>query len=130
MRECFYRKAIMRKWNTALLVVAALALCVVQLLRAQPVDEFAAAGPKWEYARLVLQNGECSIETAEITRTAGSAKELYEKTFGGRGLNIKPFKNDSTLLTRIGGNGWEMTGSFAMDASRGGAVYVFKRPVR
>jgi hypothetical protein len=110
-----------------LLVVASIALVSLPLLlRAQPAEE-GYQGTKWEYARLTISNGECAIETTEATRTAASSKELYEKTFGVRGT--KPFKNDTTLLTRIGGNGWEMTG-MAVDASRSITVYVFKRPVR
>jgi hypothetical protein len=105
------------------LAVAIVALLSVPMLRAQPADEF--SGAKWEYARLLVRNGECTIEMFENTRTATSPQELYEKVFGVRGA--KPFKNDSTLLTRIGGNGWELTGTFS-DGSH--AVYVFKRAVR
>lgn len=126
----------MRKINAAFggafvaaFVFACLALfTAVPLLRAQPADEGPAAGPKWEYARLVVQSDSCAIETADITRTAASTKELYEKAFGGRGT--KPFKNDSTLLTRIGGNGWELTSTYATDAVKPTAVYVFKRAVK
>jgi hypothetical protein len=109
----------------ALIVVASAALLSLPLLlRAQ---EEGYQGTKWEYARVVISNGQCAIETTEATRTAGSAQELYEKTFGVRGT--KPFKNDTTLLTRVGGNGWEMTG-MTSDPSRSAVVYCFKRAVR
>ena len=109
---------------TLIVVASAALLSVPLLLRAQ---EEGYQGTKWEYARVVISNVQCSIETVEATRTANSCQELYEKTFGVRGT--KPFKNDTTLLTRIGGNGWEMTG-MAPDSSRSGVVYLFKRPVR
>jgi hypothetical protein len=87
------------------------------------------AAPKWEYAVLVQTGADLLWQTPTKTISARTWKDL------GKELGIAQESNTAYVLTKIGGEGWELVSHAAVATGAQGPVlqtqtWTFKRPVK